>query len=177
MKQTPISCMPSLRRRCGVRLANWLMVSNLIYFSHGEETENRIWRGLLSFDNLGYKGREIAEYLRRDPAVITRYLKEGKRLEGEVEKVHEALKKTKKFNKQVWPPSCDRSPRISNVNFPCTTAAFTLLHEPAGFVVLCQLAQGLSLYAVSVRRLARLPSGFLRTPPRGDALAFGSYFW
>ena len=48
-----------------------------------------------------YKGQEIAEYLRRDPAVITRYLKEGKRLEGEVEKVHEALKKTKKVNKQV----------------------------------------------------------------------------
>ena len=32
-----------------------------------------------------------------------------------------------------------------DVNFPCTTAAFTLSHEPAGFVVLCQLAQGLSL--------------------------------
>jgi len=49
----------------------------------------------------GYKGQEIAEFLRRDPAVITRYLKEGKRLEAEVEKVHEALKKTKKVNKQV----------------------------------------------------------------------------
>jgi len=48
-----------------------------------------------------YKGQEIAEYLRRDPAVITRYLKEGERLEGEVEKVHEALRKTKKVNKQV----------------------------------------------------------------------------
>ncbi len=32
-----------------------------------------------------------------------------------------------------------------SVNFPCTTAAFTLLHEPVGFVVLCRLAQGLSL--------------------------------
>jgi hypothetical protein len=32
-----------------------------------------------------------------------------------------------------------------NVNFPCTTAAFTLPPEPAGFVVLCQLAQELSL--------------------------------
>ncbi len=49
----------------------------------------------------GYKGQEIAEYLRRDPAVITRYLKEGKRLESGVEKVHEALRKTKKVNKQV----------------------------------------------------------------------------
>lgn len=49
----------------------------------------------------GYKGQEIAEYLRKDPAVITRYLKEGKRLESEIEKVHEALRKTKKVNKQV----------------------------------------------------------------------------
>src|SRR4030043_997232 len=32
-----------------------------------------------------------------------------------------------------------------NVNFPCTTAAFTLPPEPAGLVVLCQLAQELSL--------------------------------
>ena len=32
-----------------------------------------------------------------------------------------------------------------NVNFPCANAAFTLPPEPAGFVVLCQLAQGLSL--------------------------------
>ena len=32
-----------------------------------------------------------------------------------------------------------------DVNFPCTTAAFTLPPEPAGFVVLCQLAQELSL--------------------------------
>ena len=49
----------------------------------------------------GYKGREIAEYLRRDPAVITRYLKEGERLEGEVEKAHVVLRETKKVNKQV----------------------------------------------------------------------------
>jgi len=32
-----------------------------------------------------------------------------------------------------------------NVNFPFTTAAFTLSPEPMGFVVLCQLARGLSL--------------------------------
>jgi len=38
-------------------------------------------------------------------------------------------------------PGLDRE----RVNFPCTNAAFTLPHEPAGFVVLCQLAQGLSL--------------------------------
>ena len=32
-------------------------------------------------------------------------------------------------------------------------------------------------YAISVRRPARLPSGFLQTNPHGNALAFGSYFW
>ena len=42
------------------------------------------------------------------------------------------------------PPGKQISPD-KNVNFPCTTAAFTLPPEPAGFVVLCQLAQGLSL--------------------------------
>ena len=32
---------------------------------------------------------------------VTRYLKEGKRLKGEVEKVHRALRETNKVNKQV----------------------------------------------------------------------------
>jgi len=49
-----------------------------------------------------------------------------------------------------------------NVSFPCATAAFTLPHEPAGFVMLCQLAQGLSLicgFCPSARTFAlRLPS-------------------
>jgi hypothetical protein len=71
-----------------------------------------------------------------------------------------------------------------DMNFPYTTAAFTLPFEPVGFVVLCQLAQGLSLLCGfcspdQVRGrlwLARLHSGFLQTPPRGDVLAFGSYF-
>ena len=49
-----------------------------------------------------------------------------------------------------------------NVNFPCTTAAFTLPPEPVGFVVLCQLAQELSLvcgFCPSARTFAlRLPS-------------------
>jgi hypothetical protein len=56
-----------------------------------------------------------------------------------------------------------------NVNFPCTTAAFTLPPEPAGFVVLCQLAQELSLvcgFCSSARRFAlRLPSDG-RSPSR-----------
>ena len=49
-----------------------------------------------------------------------------------------------------------------DVNFPCTTAAFTLPPEPVGFVVLCQLAQELSLvcgFCSSARTYAlRLPS-------------------
>jgi hypothetical protein len=49
-----------------------------------------------------------------------------------------------------------------NVNFPCTNAAFTLPPEPVGFVVLCQLAQELSLlcgFCSSSRTFAiRLPS-------------------
>ena len=83
-----------------------------------------------------------------------------------------------------------------DVNFPCTTVAFTLPPEPAGFVVLCQLAQELSLppSLLELRRdkcmrllfpgsspgqawLARLLSGFLQTVGRPPALAFGSYFW
>ena len=72
-----------------------------------------------------------------------------------------------------------------NANFPCTTAAFTLPPEPAGFVVLCQLAQGLSLVfgfcpPDQVRGrlcLARMRFGFLQTVGRPPALAFGSYFW
>jgi hypothetical protein len=56
-----------------------------------------------------------------------------------------------------------------DVNFPCTTAAFTLPPEPAGFVVLCQLAQRLSLvcgFCPSARTFAlRLPSDG-RSPSR-----------
>jgi len=56
-----------------------------------------------------------------------------------------------------------------NVSFPCTTAAFTLPHEPVGFVVLCQLAQELSLicgFCPSARTYAlRLPSDG-RSPSR-----------
>ena len=69
-----------------------------------------------------------------------------------------------------------------NVNFPCTTAAFTLSPEPVGFVVSCQLARRLKPGyplagdAISVRRLALLHSGFLQTHSREYALAFGSYF-
>lgn len=61
-----------------------------------------------------------------------------------------------------------------NAMFPCTSAAFTVGAVPMGFAVMCQLASAPSaFYAVSVRRLARLHSGFLRTSPRELALAFG----
>jgi len=57
-----------------------------------------------------------------------------------------------------------------NVNVPCTNAAFTLPPEPTGFVVLCQLAQRLSILCGfcppdQVRGrlwLVRLHSGFRR---------------
>jgi hypothetical protein len=35
----------------------------------------------------GYKGKEIAGYIQKDPAVVTRYLKERKDLKAEVEKM------------------------------------------------------------------------------------------
>ena len=83
------------------------------------------------------------------------------------------------------PPHGKQISTDKNVNFPCTTAAFTLPLEPLGFVVLCQLAQGLSLACGfcspdQVRGrllLARMRSGLLQTVGRPSALAFGSYFW
>ena len=58
--------------------------------------------------------------------------------------------------------------------FPRTSAAFTVPVIPVGFAVMCQLASTCSaFYAVSVRRLARLLSGFLQTIPHELALAFG----
>ena len=61
-----------------------------------------------------------------------------------------------------------------NAMFRCTSAAFTVGAVPVGFAVMCQLASAPSaFYAVSVRRLARLHSGFLQTMPHDIALAFG----
>ena len=72
---------------------------------------------------------------------------------------------------------CDRepgrSPRIRCVNCRCTTAAFTLSPEPGASLCCANLPGDWALYAVSVRRLTALHSGFLQTPPRGDALAVG----
>ncbi len=47
----------------------------------------------------GYKGQEIAEYLFRDPSVITRYLREASEFESEIENIHALLRKNS--NKQV----------------------------------------------------------------------------
>jgi len=61
-------------------------------------------RRLISFvaKEYGYKGQEIAEYLWKDPAGVTRYVKERKRFEAEIEKVHDILiNKRKKRNNQV----------------------------------------------------------------------------
>ena len=61
-----------------------------------------------------------------------------------------------------------------NANSPCANASFTLSVKPLGFAVQCQLASTLqAFYVVSVRRLARLHSGFLQTNPHGSALAVG----
>ena len=49
----------------------------------------------------GYKGREIARYLRKDPAVITRYLKEKNSLIEEVEGIVKRLTTRSNVNKQA----------------------------------------------------------------------------
>ena len=69
-----------------------------------EKSKNRrklMCRKLMSLiaDDYGYKGREVANYLRKDPAVVTRYLKERKLLTSEMDKVLQLLKAN--VNKQV----------------------------------------------------------------------------
>jgi putative transposase len=56
----------------------------------------------LAAKGYGYKGKEIAAYLRKDPSVITRYLKEGERFRVELEQVLKTLSGKKAIcNKQV----------------------------------------------------------------------------
>ena len=60
-----------------------------------------------------------------------------------------------------------------NVDFPCTLAPFTT--QPliaSGFAVSCQLARLYGLRWGSCSSSRRFASGFLQTPPHGDALAF-----
>ena len=49
----------------------------------------------------GYRGKEIAVYLKKDPAIITRYLKERDTFRKETERVVEILRRTTNVNKQV----------------------------------------------------------------------------
>ena len=60
-----------------------------------------------------------------------------------------------------------------NVNFRYTTAAFTLSPESGALLCCADLPGDWALYAVSVRRLIALHSGFLQTEPHDSALAFG----
>ena len=60
-----------------------------------------------------------------------------------------------------------------NVNFHYTTATFTISPEPWASLRGANLPGDLALYAVSVRRLIALHSGFLQTLPLGNALAIG----
>ncbi|NWF99255.1 MAG: hypothetical protein HXY52_10050 [Nitrospirae bacterium] len=46
----------------------------------------------IAANEYGYKGREVAKYLRKDPAIITRYLKERNELKKDAEKVFKFLK-------------------------------------------------------------------------------------
>ena len=60
-----------------------------------------------------------------------------------------------------------------NVNFRDATAAFTVSPESGALSCRADLPGDSALYAVSVRRLITLRSGFLQTVPHGSALAFG----
>jgi hypothetical protein len=60
-----------------------------------------------------------------------------------------------------------------DVTFHYTTAVFTVSPEPRDSSCGADLPGDSALYAISVRRLIALHSGFLRTVPRGSALAFG----
>ena len=64
-----------------------------------------------------------------------------------------------------------------NANCRCTSAAFTVGCVPVGFAVMCQLASHPSALTMRLLSVAShlLHSGFLRTMPRGLALAFGSW--
>lgn len=52
-------------------------------------------------DEYGYRGREIADYIKKDPAIVTRDLKTKDYLSEEMEKVITMLKKDKIVNSQV----------------------------------------------------------------------------
>jgi REP element-mobilizing transposase RayT len=49
----------------------------------------------------GYKGREVAEYIQKDPAIVTRYLKEKGDFEREIERVIKMIGKKANVNSQA----------------------------------------------------------------------------
>ena len=80
----------------------------------------------------------------------------------------------------VAPPPVLRVPGLEvspdkNANGNCTTSAFTPGPAPKASVCCATLPGPLALYAVSVRRLAVLLSGFLSTVGHPPVVAFGSY--
>jgi hypothetical protein len=70
-------------------------------------------------------------------------------------------------------PQGDQASPDKNVNCHYTTAAFTLSPESWASSCCADLPGDQALYAVSVRRLIGLYSGFLQTFPHGNALAVG----
>ncbi len=66
-----------------------------------------------------------------------------------------------------------RSPQVSALTVPAALLSLPLWPLIAsGFVASCHLAQPRGLLLSSWSSSRRFASGFLQTPPRGDALAF-----
>jgi hypothetical protein len=73
----------------------------------------------------------------------------------------------------IFRPPVEQISPVKNVIFHYTTAAFTVSREPRASSCVADLPRDSALYAVSVRRLIALRSGFLQTNSREVALAFG----
>src|SRR3989339_1353270 len=70
-------------------------------------------------------------------------------------------------------PPVGQASSDKNVIFHYATTAFTVAPKPGALSCCADLPGDSALYAISVRRLIVLRSSFLRTIPRGIALAFG----
>jgi hypothetical protein len=66
------------------------------------------------------------------------------------------------------------SGKFNRVNFPYTTAACTLSPESWALVCCATLPFEVALYAISIRRLIALHSGFLRALPHGNTPRHGA---
>ena len=76
-----------IERQCGVsleHLRSWRRTINIL-------TARRLFSILAK--EYGYAGREIAAYLRKDPAAVTLYLRSGEDVRKDIEVVVAALKK------------------------------------------------------------------------------------